>query len=46
MKVWLKEMRIARVAGFADHEVNAILKVVADNRQRFLEAWHDHFGDW
>ena len=44
LKVWLSDLRIARKAGFATHEVNVILKVVEDNKQAFLEAWDDHFG--
>jgi hypothetical protein len=44
LKVWLKDGSVARNAGFAPHEVNAILKVVAAHRSRFEEAWNDHFG--
>jgi len=44
LKVWLKDLRVARKAGFATHEVNDILKVIGENRQAFLEAGHDHFG--
>lgn len=44
LKVWLSDLRVARVAGFSAHEVNDILRVIAEHRQTFLEAWHDHFG--
>lgn len=44
LKVWLSDLRVARKAGFAVHEVNDILKVVAEHRQEFLEAWNDYFG--
>jgi len=44
LKVWLRDLGVARNAGFTDHEVNAILKVVAEHRQGFEEAWNDHFG--
>ena len=44
LKVWLSEVRVAKNIGFAAHEVNAILEVVAENRQTFLEAWNDYFG--
>ncbi|MBL0935627.1 MAG: DUF4160 domain-containing protein [Rhizobiaceae bacterium] len=44
LKVWLKDLQVARNAGFAQHEVNVIVKVVAENRQSFMEAWHDYFG--
>lgn len=45
LKVWLRELRVARNAGFGDHEINAIMKIVAANQVQFLEAWNDHFGD-
>lgn len=44
LKVWLRDLGVARNAGFAAHEVIAILKVVAEHRQGFEEAWNDHFG--
>ncbi|ODS53378.1 MAG: hypothetical protein ABS40_17145 [Agrobacterium sp. SCN 61-19] len=44
LKVWLRDLGVPRNAGFAAHEVNAILKVVAEHRQGFEEAWNDHFG--
>ena len=44
LKVWLDDIRVARKVGFAAHEVNDILNVVAENKQRFLEAWNDYFG--
>lgn len=45
LKVWLRECSVARNAGFAPREVNAILKVTADHRDEFEEAWHGYFGD-
>lgn len=44
MKVWLSDLRVARKAGFAAHEANDILGVIAENRHAFLEAWNDYFG--
>ncbi|WP_377297408.1 DUF4160 domain-containing protein [Rhizobium sp. SGZ-381] len=44
LKVWLADLRVARNVGFAQHEVNDILKVIAAHRQGFTEAWHDYFG--
>lgn len=44
LKVWLRDMSVARNVGFAAHEVNAILNVVSEHRQAFLEAWNDYFG--
>ena len=45
LKVWLADLSVARNVGFAEHEVNAILRLVADNRQSFGESWHGHFGN-
>lgn len=45
LKVWLSDLRVARQIGFAPHEITAILKVVAENRQTFLESWNAYFGN-
>ncbi|MGF9694805.1 DUF4160 domain-containing protein [Rhizobium sp. 0TCS1.26] len=45
LKVWLSDLRLARNVGFAPHELNDILKIIAENRLKFLEAWHDYFGN-
>lgn len=44
LKIWLADMRVARNVGFAQHEVNEIVRVAAANGQRFMEAWNDYFG--
>ena len=45
-KVWLDpEVSIAESYGFTSRELGHILRVVIDNRDRILRAWHDHFGD-
>lgn len=44
LKIWLADMRVARNVGFAPHEVNDILRVAAEQRSAFLEAWNDYFG--
>jgi hypothetical protein len=31
--------------GFNPRELSNILRVVAENRDLLLRAWHDHFGD-
>ena len=30
--------------GFRAHEIGSIVGMVSDNRERLLEAWHEHFG--
>lgn len=44
LKVWLKDLRIARSVGFSAHELNEILRVIAEHQSKFEEAWHDYFG--
>ena len=43
LKIWLKSLVVARRVGFADHDVNAILKIAHERQAGFLEAWNDHF---
>ena len=45
LKVWLSDLRVARNEGFAQHEANELVRVTAANRERFLEAWNDYFGN-
>lgn len=44
-KVWLEPVSIAINRGFRPHELNAILRLVQQNRQQALETWDAHFGD-
>lgn len=45
-KIWLEpEVSIADSYGFNSRELSAILQTVSKNRDRILEAWHDHFGN-
>ena len=43
-KVWLGSVELARSRGFRPKEINAILALVAQHRDRMQEAWHDYFG--
>ncbi|MDD9910304.1 MAG: DUF4160 domain-containing protein [Ahrensia sp.] len=45
LKVWLSDLTVARNAGFADHEVNAILKKEGREKDHFTKAWYDFFGN-
>ncbi len=42
-KIWLSDLSVAKRFGFGDVEIGRIVKVVAENRERFLEAWNDFF---
>jgi hypothetical protein len=45
-KIWIEpELDIAESYGFNSRELGRILRVVADNRDLILRAWHDHFAD-
>jgi hypothetical protein len=39
------ELAIAESYGFNSRELSAILLIVAENRERILKAWHEHFGN-
>ena len=44
LKAWLEPVTLAKNTGFRAHEINAILKMVADNREILLKAWHEYFS--
>ncbi|GLR97409.1 MULTISPECIES: DUF4160 domain-containing protein [Bradyrhizobium] len=45
-KIWLEPtISIADSYGFNPRELSNILRVVEDNRDLLLKAWHDHFGN-
>jgi hypothetical protein len=43
-KVWLAPVRLATNFGFNRREVVRVVRIVAANRERFLEAWHEFFA--
>ncbi len=45
LEIWLRDLEVARNVGFARHEVSAIVRIVEREREQFLEAWHDYFGN-
>lgn len=45
-KIWLEpEISIADSYGFNSRELRRIVRVVTENRDLILRAWHDHFGN-
>jgi Domain of unknown function (DUF4160) len=44
-KLWLDECRVAASVGFSSRELNEIVAKTRDERETFLEAWHDYFRD-
>jgi hypothetical protein len=43
-KFWLDPVALAKNHGFADHELNAVARLVREHRDRLQEAWDAHFG--
>jgi hypothetical protein len=43
-KFWLEPLVLERAGGFKPHELNAIGKMVEENRVLLLERWNEHFG--
>ena len=42
-KFWLEPVELANNRGFRDHELTEIRKIVMENREFFLEKWHEYF---
>jgi len=43
-KFWLEPVALARNLGFSAKELRTMERLVIDNQQRLLEAWHEYFG--
>ena len=43
-KFWVQNVGLARNLGFSAKELRDLEKLVIDNQQRLLEAWHEYFG--
>ncbi len=43
-KFWLEPVTLAGVRGFRGHELTELRRIVLQNRQLFLERWHEYFG--
>lgn len=43
-KFWTTPVGLARNFGFRARELAEIERIVHDNQQRLVEAWHDYFG--
>ncbi len=42
-KFWLQPVGLARNLGFSANELRDLERLVIDNQQRLLEAWHQYF---
>ena len=43
-KVWLDPLVLEHAGGFNRAELNAIVKLVHEHREKFLERWYEFFG--
>jgi hypothetical protein len=43
-KFWLDPVTLAKNRGFAEHELKRIERLVVQQRDLLLEAWHEYFG--
>jgi hypothetical protein len=45
-KFWLiPTVELADNRGFARHELNRLLRLIEEHRERILKDWHEHFDD-
>jgi hypothetical protein len=45
-KIWLEpDISFAESYGFNSKDLARIINTVAENRERILRAWHEHFSD-
>lgn len=44
LKMWLRDLAVARNSGYDDREVNRLVAVVAERREDWIGAWNDFFG--
>ena len=44
-KFWLDPIVLERGGGFKPNELNKIAALVKENRELFLEKWHEHFSN-
>ncbi len=42
-KIWLDPIEVQTNYGYNQSELNKIIQLTKDNRDRLLEIWHDHF---
>ncbi|MBG0810648.1 DUF4160 domain-containing protein [Methylosinus sp. H3A] len=44
-KIWLNDLNLAINLGYSAKELNEIIRKTREERDIFLEAWHDHFAN-
>lgn len=44
-KFWLEPVALAANHAFAPHELSVIRRIILENHERLVEAWHGHCGN-
>ena len=45
-KIWLEpDVSVVDSYGFNSRDLGNIIRIVSENRDRILRAWHEYFGD-
>ncbi len=45
VKYWLDPVRLQTSGGFGSAELRRIQRIVEENRENLIEAWHEYFGE-
>ena len=43
-KFWLEPIVLSKNHGFTSKELNTIREIIYNNRNKIVEAWHEHCG--
>ena len=43
-KFWIDPVQLAENAGYARHELNDIVRLLAEHQQHLLQSWNEYFG--
>ena len=44
-KLWLEPVRLQRSSGFGRTEINRIIRIVEENRERLAASWDNYFNE-
>jgi hypothetical protein len=44
-KFWLEPVVLSKNNGFTSKELNNIREIIYNNREKIVEAWHEHCGE-
>jgi len=44
-KIWLHDGAVVDSGGLTPRDLQRVVAIVMTHRDRFIEAWHEHFGE-